>query len=181
MGRFDINLRSNEFNIRERPTMLEMMEPALRMTVLAAQVHAGMWRRNGYSLVDQVSAGRLCSRHIQGRGKAKEFRCNLWMELLYALQVRIYRDPRCRKEMYDQDITILQLAAANMEPDEYLIALLDKFGLTAWSGASFDSASNQDDAVRQIATIVEEFLATLIILLSERFTPGVGQVGSASC
>ncbi len=78
--------------------------------------------------------------------------------------------------MYDQDIIMLQLGAANMNPDEYLIALLDKFNLVPWADASFDSGGNQDDAVRQIATLVEEFLATLIIILSERFTPGVGEV-----
>ena len=96
--------------------------------------------------------------------------------MFFLAQVRVYRDPRCRKEMYDQDIIMLQLGAANMNPDEYLIALLDKFNLVPWADASFDSGGNQDDAVRQIATLVEEFLATLIIILSERFTPGVGEV-----
>ena len=33
----------------------ELMEPALRIQVLLAQCQAGMWRRNGYSLQNQVS------------------------------------------------------------------------------------------------------------------------------
>lgn len=35
------------------PPML--IEHPLRCLVLCAQVHAGMWRRNGFSLVNQVS------------------------------------------------------------------------------------------------------------------------------
>ena len=54
MERFDLHMGSNEFNVRERPGMLEMVEPAMRTTVLVAQVHAGMWRRNGYAVIDQV-------------------------------------------------------------------------------------------------------------------------------
>ena len=54
LGRLGLALDGPEFQIKERPSVAELIEPALRMTVLAAQVHAGMWRRNGYSLVDQV-------------------------------------------------------------------------------------------------------------------------------
>jgi E3 ubiquitin-protein ligase UBR2 len=32
-----------------------LIEHPLRCLVLCAQVHAGMWRRNGFSLVNQVS------------------------------------------------------------------------------------------------------------------------------
>lgn len=34
-----------------------VIEHPLRCLVLCAQVHAGMWRRNGFSLVNQVSNG----------------------------------------------------------------------------------------------------------------------------
>ncbi len=61
LGSFDLHLSSNEFTVRERPNVLQMIEPALRTTVLVAQVHAGMWRRNGYSLVDQVKEHTLYS------------------------------------------------------------------------------------------------------------------------
>lgn len=32
-----------------------LIELPLRCLVLCAQVHAGMWRRNGFSLINQVS------------------------------------------------------------------------------------------------------------------------------
>lgn len=33
-----------------------LIELPLRCLVLCAQVHAGMWRRNGFSLINQVSS-----------------------------------------------------------------------------------------------------------------------------
>ena len=55
MAKFGLNLvESSEFDIPEKLPMIELLEPTLRTTVFAAQVQAGMWRRNGYSLLDQV-------------------------------------------------------------------------------------------------------------------------------
>ena len=85
MSKFDLTFDANELDIMEKPPPEQMMEPSLRTTVFVAQVQAGMWRRNGHSLQDQVTA---------------------------------YHDPRWRKEMEDQDITMLQLAASNMNPND---------------------------------------------------------------
>lgn len=46
--------KSHELDIVEKPTVMELIEPSLRSAVLIAQVHAGMWRRNGFSVIDQV-------------------------------------------------------------------------------------------------------------------------------
>jgi len=69
---------------------------------------------------------------------------------------------------------MLQLAAATMDPSAFLIALLDKFQLIGWADKEFDAA--EDDSIRQITTLAEEFLSTLITILGERYTPGVGRV-----
>ena len=74
-----------------------------------------MWRRNGYSMMDQA---------------------------------RVYREPRCRSQMLDQDVIMLQVAAANMDPDEFLINLLAKYQLIEWSGDDFDCS--EDDSIRQV-------------------------------
>ena len=100
-----------------------------------------MWRRNGYSMMDQA---------------------------------RVYRDPRCRSQMLDQDVIMLQVAAANMDPDEFLINLLAKYQLIEWSGDEFDCS--EDDSIRQVTTLVEEFLNLVILVFGERHTPGVGEV-----
>ena len=69
---------------------------------------------------------------------------------------------------------MLQLAAANMLPNDFLINLASKYQLINWTSTDFDC--NEDDSVRQLNTLAEEFLNTLIYILSERFIPGVGDV-----
>ena len=102
-----------------------------------------MWRRNGYSVVEQI---------------------------------RVYTDARCRKEMQDQDILMMQIGASLMNPDDYLTHLVHKFQLSQWAEPDFDIM--EDDSVRQTTTLVEEFFSNLIVLVSERYTPGVGKVSS---
>lgn len=41
--------------LQNRLEIMELLEPALRVQVLVAQAQAGMWRRNGFSLLNQVS------------------------------------------------------------------------------------------------------------------------------
>ena len=54
MGKFGLTFSSNEFDIKEKPSIQSMLEPALRTMVFVAQVQAGMWRRNRDSLNSQV-------------------------------------------------------------------------------------------------------------------------------
>ena len=61
-----------------------------------------------------------------------------------------------------------------MNLNYYLINMLNKFRLSSWAEKDFDCA--EDESVRQIITLVEEFLSCLIMVVSERYTPGVGQV-----
>uniref|UniRef100_A0A8C0ISR0 E3 ubiquitin-protein ligase n=1 Tax=Chelonoidis abingdonii TaxID=106734 RepID=A0A8C0ISR0_CHEAB len=86
-----------------------LIEHPLRCLVLCAQVHAGMWRRNGFSLVNQIY---------------------------------YYHNVKCRREMFDKDIIMLQ------------------------------------DVVQQNNTLIEEMLYLIIMIVGERFSPGVGQVNA---
>lgn len=134
MSKFELTWSANKFDIEEKPNPVEMIEPSLRTQVTIAQVQAGMWRRNGYAVVDQV---------------------------------RVYHDPRCRREMQDQDVLMLQHGASLMDPNDFVINLLYKFQLAAgWADRAFDCP--EDDSVRQLTTIVEEFLACIITVVSER-------------
>lgn len=72
---------------------------------MIGQVHAGMWRRNGYSILNQ----------------------------LY-----FYHNVRCRTEMLDRDIIMLQIGASLIESDEFLIHIINKFGLMAWADPSYE-------------------------------------------
>ena len=171
-----------------KPSLLQLMESPMRLQVLIAQVQAGMWRRNGYSLINQIY---------------------------------FYQNVRCRTEMFDRDVVLLQLCAALMQsPDAFLVACLHRFNLLNWAKADFDQAQQialskpsssvstatnpstsnstataamipptgvakksnaEEDTLRQTVCIAEEFLRMVIILAQERFTPGIGQADEDAC
>nr|XP_006815804.1 PREDICTED: E3 ubiquitin-protein ligase UBR2-like [Saccoglossus kowalevskii] len=128
-------------------TPVEMVEESLRTQVMVAQVQAGMWRRNGYSLLNQ----------------------------LY-----FYHSGRCRMEMQDRDIHMLQIGGVLMDPNEYIITLLNKFNLVNVMRESYDkippTGSEETQKQMHSDTLTEEFLGLLIVILSERYATGIGEI-----
>uniref|UniRef100_A0A8C0UYB7 E3 ubiquitin-protein ligase n=1 Tax=Cyanistes caeruleus TaxID=156563 RepID=A0A8C0UYB7_CYACU len=100
------------------PPML--IEHPLRCLVLCAQVHAGMWRRNGFSLVNQIY---------------------------------YYHNVKCRREMFDKDIVMLQTGVSMMDPNHFLMIMLSRFEL-------YQIFSTPDYAYQML------------------FSPGIGQVNA---
>lgn len=148
LTRYDVNYNSPEFIIGRKSSLVELMELPLRTLVMIAQFRAGMWRRNGYSLVNQVY---------------------------------FYHNVRLREEMYDRDILMLQYVAAFTQPDEFLVHVVNKFQLfIQWSLESYETYNRkpEEDYLRQTITLIEEFLSLILVLVSERYTPGVGKVGN---
>lgn len=145
--KFNVSFESPQFLIDnvEKPSPEQLMELSLRTLVMLAQFRAGMWRRNGYSLLNQVY---------------------------------FYHNVRLRDEMYDRDILMLQIAASMIESNEFLIHLVYKYGLLNWADESYDGTNRkaEDDNIRQILTVAEEFLGLILIIVSERYTPGLGNV-----
>uniref|UniRef100_A0A7N8WTV4 E3 ubiquitin-protein ligase n=1 Tax=Mastacembelus armatus TaxID=205130 RepID=A0A7N8WTV4_9TELE len=119
----------------------QLAEYPLRSVVLAAQVSAEMWRRNGLSLVSQVY---------------------------------YYQDVKCREEMYDKDILMLQIAASKMHPNDFLMLILLRFELFDYFNGSC-SSKDQDELV-QWNRLIEEMLYLLIVITGERYVPGLSQV-----
>ncbi|KAI3367729.1 hypothetical protein L3Q82_026576 [Scortum barcoo] len=119
----------------------QLAEHPLRCVVLAAQVSAEMWRRNGLSLVSQVY---------------------------------YYQDVKCRDEMYDKDILMLQIAASKMDANHFLMLILLRFELFDYFNGSYTS-KDQDELV-QWNRLTEEMLYLLIVIVGERYVPGMSQV-----
>uniref|UniRef100_A0A7N6F9T1 E3 ubiquitin-protein ligase n=1 Tax=Anabas testudineus TaxID=64144 RepID=A0A7N6F9T1_ANATE len=113
-----------------------LIELPLRCLVLCAQVHAGMWRRNGFSLINQIY---------------------------------YYHNVKCRVEMFDKDIIMLQAGASMMDPNHFLMIVMSRFEL-------FHIFSCADDLVQQNNTLIEEMLHLIIMVVGERYIAGVGQV-----
>ena len=142
----DLHFQSPEFMIPTKPTPEQIIEPVLRAQTMISQVHASMWRRNGYSLLNQ----------------------------LY-----FYHNVKCRTEMLDRDIILLQAGASLIENNEFLIHILNKFNLLNWADPEFEIntlKNPEEDSIRQTINLVEEFLGLLNIIVGERHVPGVGQV-----
>ncbi|CAN9502154.1 unnamed protein product [Ophioblennius macclurei] len=125
----------------EKYDMTLLAELPLRCVVLAAQVSAEMWRRNGLSMVSQVY---------------------------------YYTDVKCREEMYDKDVLMLQIAASKMEPNHFLMLVLLRFELFDYFNGSCTS-KDQDELV-QWNRLTEEMLYLLIVVVGERYVPGVSRV-----
>ncbi|XP_056332671.1 E3 ubiquitin-protein ligase UBR1 [Danio aesculapii] len=119
----------------------ELAEQPLRCIVLAAQVCADMWRRNGLSLVSQVY---------------------------------YYQDVKCRDEMFDKDVIMLQIAASKMDPNHFLMLVLLRFELfDIFNG---NCSSKDQEVLKQWNRLTEEMLYLIIIIVGERYVPGISNV-----
>lgn len=129
-----------------KPTPEQIIEPVLCTQTMIAQVHSGLWRRNGYALLNQL---------------------------------HFYRNVRCRSEMMDRDIIVLQIGASLIESNEFLIHIMNKFGLINWASPDYDNDINNeddDDSIIRTVYMIDEFLELLIVVIGERYVPGVGKV-----
>ncbi|KAF6024218.1 UBR2 [Bugula neritina] len=100
----------------------------------------------------------------------------MWKRNGYSIQSQMYyyMYVKCRPEMYDRDIQLIQSVAAVMEPDSFLIHVIHKYTLTS----IFQNSDSQFTtlSVKQTTEIVREMLQLLIIILGERYVEGVGKV-----
>uniref|UniRef100_A0A8C9SYM4 E3 ubiquitin-protein ligase n=1 Tax=Scleropages formosus TaxID=113540 RepID=A0A8C9SYM4_SCLFO len=116
-------------------------EHPLRCLVLAAQVSAEMWRRNGLSLVSQVY---------------------------------YYQDVKCRDEMFDKDIIMLQIAASKIDPNDFVMLVLQRFELFEVFNGS--CSTKDQELLKQWNRLTEEMLHLFIIIIGERYIPGISGV-----
>lgn len=150
LDRYGLNFEHSDLQTTKQSPE-QIIEPVLRALVLISQVHAGMWRRNGYSLLNQIY---------------------------------LYHNSKCRMEMLDKDIVILQMGASLIDSNEFLIHVLNKFNLLKWAQPNFEtnlSNGSEDESIRQTISLVEEFLNLIITVVGERYTPGVGKVTFDDC
>nr|XP_056707151.1 E3 ubiquitin-protein ligase UBR1 [Euleptes europaea] len=89
-------------------------------------------------------------------------------------QMFYYQDVKCREEMFDKDIILLQVGAAYMDPNSFLLLVLQRYEL-------LDAFKNimptkDQDLNKQCNTLIEEMLQVLIYIVGERYVPGVSHV-----
>ncbi|XP_053127258.1 E3 ubiquitin-protein ligase UBR1 isoform X2 [Hemicordylus capensis] len=89
-------------------------------------------------------------------------------------QMFYYQDVKCREEMYDKDIILLQIGAAYMDPNSFLLLLLQRYELL--DAFKKIMPAKDQDLNKQCNTLIEEMLQVLIYIVGERYVPGVSHV-----
>ncbi|KAK2532278.1 Ubr1 [Columba guinea] len=85
-----------------------------------------------------------------------------------------YQDVKCREEMYDKDIIMLQIGASLMDPNQFLLLILQRYEL-AEAFKKLKPTKDQD-LIKQYNVLIEEMLQILIYVVGERYVPGVSNV-----
>ncbi|XP_053476082.1 E3 ubiquitin-protein ligase UBR2-like [Ictalurus furcatus] len=88
---------------------------------------------------------------------------------------------KCRLEMFDKDLMMLQVGASMMDPNHFLMIVLSLFELfhivsSADCRKRYNIENTDKDVVQQNSTLIEEMLHLIIMVVGERFTPGIGHV-----
>ncbi|XP_072842308.2 E3 ubiquitin-protein ligase UBR1 isoform X2 [Pogona vitticeps] len=89
-------------------------------------------------------------------------------------QMFYYQDVKCREEMYDKDIILLQIGAAYMDPNCFLLLVLQRYELI--DAFKKIVPTKDQDLNKQCSTLIEEMLQVLIYIVGERYIPGVSNV-----
>ncbi|KAF8910386.1 hypothetical protein CPB85DRAFT_1413971 [Mucidula mucida] len=95
-----------------------------------------------------------------------QIRTGLWVRNGFAIRGQLlhYRDFMLRELCYDQDIFMLQIALAVLDPNTVIVTILERFGLVGYfSGATLHPLYEGS----QLASMVEEVLYIFITILSE--------------
>ncbi|PKU37038.1 hypothetical protein llap_12656 [Limosa lapponica baueri] len=89
-------------------------------------------------------------------------------------QVFYYQDVKCREEMYDKDIIMLQIGASLMDPNQFLLLILQRYELA--DAFKKLKPTKDQDLIKQCNVLIEEMLQILIYVVGERYVPGVSNV-----
>lgn len=104
--------------------------------------------------------------------KLAQTRVGLWVRNGYALrsQAHHYRDNTMRDIMFDQDLYLLQCGFLLVDPDLFLVSIMDRFSLLEWFDLQDErgpSTAHETYDSDQIISMADEMLLLLITLLSE--------------
>ncbi|NXP54782.1 UBR1 ligase, partial [Heliornis fulica] len=89
-------------------------------------------------------------------------------------QVFYYQDVKCREEMYDKDIIMLQIGASIMDPNQFLLLMLQRYELA--DAFKKIKPTKDQDLIKQCNVLIEEMLQILIYVVGERYVPGLSNV-----
>ncbi|PVU91157.1 hypothetical protein BB561_004551 [Smittium simulii] len=138
-NKFDNGTLSHESDIvLQELPLLKILDYPIRVVVLMAQIRARMWVRNGFVVRSQAHH---------------------------------YREISLRENTFDQDLFLIQFFLCIWsDSDHILMTLIDRFELYHWfRGQEYNSTTTyQNQETDPLNDLVDEFLSTLIILVTDR-------------
>lgn len=144
-GHEPIHLRGKtEQSIEPKPD--QIIEPVLCTMAMVAQVHAGLWRRNGYSLLNQL----YFYRNVKCRAEMLD-------RDVVALQVGA-------SLIKPNDFLI------------HIVNKFNLVNWLSPSYEQTSHQNPEEDSIRQVINMVDELLELFIVVIGERHVPGVGMV-----
>ncbi|KAG6874158.1 hypothetical protein C0995_005576 [Termitomyces sp. Mi166 len=107
-----------------------------------------------------------------------QIRTGLWVRNGFAIRGQLlhYRDYMLRELCYDQDLFILQIALAVLDPSVVIVSILDRFGLLGYFGSDVPQYAYEGP---QLSSMVEELLYVLITILTETANPSKMSINDA--
>lgn len=138
---------------RPKHSMIDLMELSLRTQVMVAQFRSGMWRRNGYSLVGQISYIHL----------------PLLRKEMFDRDILMLQE--CAATCEANEFIIHLLNKFNLFT--WIGSDTTREPLIGPKAVSF---SNDDEIMNQTMSLGEEFLQLLITIVGERYQVAVGEV-----
>jgi len=145
---------------------------------LNLQQYSMAWKEDDFKLTaeEMPPISQILELPLRSLVLVSQVYAGMWRRNGFSLQHQIffYHSARCRGEMYDRDIQLVQFCAANMDPNSFMLQILDKYGLLHWAEKNF--AVGEDESTKHLTSLVEECLAFLVTILGTRHTVGVGRV-----
>lgn len=134
-------------------SMIDIMEPSLRTCVMVAQFRSGMWRRNGYSLINQINFYHSppLRKEMFGRDILALQECGAMCE---ANQFMIHLLNKFQLFTWSSSET-------TREP------------LVNRKAVSFQ---NDEEIIQHTMSLGEEFLQLVLTIVGERYRVGIGQI-----
>lgn len=133
-----------ETSIEPKPD--QIIEPVLCTMAMVAQVHAGLWRRNGYSLLNQL----YFYRNVKCRAEMLD-------KDIVAMQIGA--------SLIDANEFLI-----------HIINKFHLINWLSHDYEHTSLQNPEEDSIRQVINMVDELLELIVVVVGERHVPGVGMV-----
>lgn len=130
------------------------------------------------TLEPPLSPTELMEMPLRTLAMVSQFRAKVCMERNYLSSLEpIFFYRHYPEATFARDISMMQYVASQIDPNKFLMHLLNKFNLMLWMQENYEhNESMQQDSIRQTNSLVDEFLYLLLIIVSERQTAGISKV-----